>query len=190
MNKEGYPSRMQRNVVYSPKLGAVSAAPVTSKAAAPATVAAAPAVVPTPAVDTADAIITRFVNVSRNNNFNTAPRAEVLEGIKNNKKLVEKLASIGYTITDKDYDMIADKILADDEDIQSADSLLPKADAAPASVAEPEAKKMTAKERLAASRANASPVSLPSTPSADKRVNVEELLEKYIESKIVQKNCK
>ncbi len=192
MNKEGYPSRMQRNVVYAPKLGAVSAAPVTAKAAVPATVAAAPAVVPTPTVDTVDSIVKRFVDFirSKNEDYASLTKEEVLANIKSSKPLVAKFAAIGLTITDKDYDMIADKILADDEDIQSADSLLPKADAAPAPVAEPEAKKMTAKERLAASRANASPVSLPSTPSADKRVNVEELLEKYIESKIVQKNCK
>lgn len=184
MTKEGYPSRMQRNVVYSPKLATVNKTPVKEQAAKPVTISAPSA---TTTILSKESILTRYITAGKNKISEQATKEDIINDTKKNTKLTALMAANGHTLSEEDYDMIADRILAPEEATKSADDLLPKA---PVNEAAPVVeKKLTAKERLAALKKESTTV-LPKTPSADKRVNAEELLEKYIKNKIVQKNCK
>jgi hypothetical protein len=171
LQKEGYPTRLQRNVVYSPKLESTNQVVTKEVAAKPVTI--------TPAkTETLDEIIKKQVigygNAIKQEGGNPT-RQEVFDKLKRNTKLNERFTNAGYEFNDNIINEIVDGILGKEETSKPTEPTLEK--------------KLTPAERLAKLRGEKT-VALGKTPTADKIVDVEQLLEKYIENKIVQKNCK
>lgn len=153
IQKEGYPNRLQRNIIYDPDLKILHKNNTTD--------------------ESVEEIIQRQVvgfksymkkeEPDKISDFNY-----IRERLSNNPNVKLKFENAGYAYTDDIIDKIASGIY---EPIQ-----LPSGKLSPA-------------DRLNRLK-NKGSVSLGRTPAVDKRVDVEDLLDKYIKNNIIQKNCK
>lgn len=245
--KEGYPERLQRNIIYNSKLqdkAVTQAKPkVTEEAKVPTTVQK----------PTKDYILERFivnlkqrVDAFSKEKFDQLTTEIIEDSVYGNDALMLKLEDIGEKLTPEDVQYIIDGLLnpqvaepviendivkqinslnhskvnatdtveitlkddsihymnpmsavinneilfldgnmADVNTIKSFKLVTSNKEEVKITV-----KKLTAAERLARLRGESVKLTTGSTPAADKRINPEDLLEKYIKDNIVQKNCK
>lgn len=168
LEKPGYPRRLQRNIVYSNKLEQASKATIKQEAAKPVVIEPSKGNNKQELIDRQIVGFKAFVAA----NPDGVTRETLIEKLRNNTGLKKKFNDIGSDYTDVEINTIVDGILGVTET---------KTEEAPR-------KKMTPAERLAQMKNES--IELGTTPSVDKRIDPEELLEKYIKNKIIQKICK
>lgn len=188
--KEGYPSRLQRNVIYSPTLISKSIAkakPTIAAKETPNEIVEPPKVTAINKAQILDIFISKYIDTI-NTKLTPELRAEITnevlsEKIRSNSSLLLKLEEVGQILKPEDIQYMVDKILN------------PKAEESSEEVVENVAKteqpvKETPAERLARLRGDGVKLTNSNTPSVDKRISPDALLEQYIKDNVVQKNCK
>lgn len=192
--KEGYPTRLQRNIIYSPTVESKQA----TKTIAPTAPEVKPSItqVQEPAVVQSVGkreILDKFTNALINAipDIKTFTAEAIGDMAYGNDNLALRMEDINDKLTPADVKYITDKIFNSVAETPVVETAEPVVENEVPEVKEEPVVKETTAQRLARLRGE-SEVKLDdnATPSVDKRIDPEVLIEQYIKDNIVQKICK